>query len=394
MRAFWDSFSVKSPIMSSSTEWAADGGGPTPKPDHRLPPLTPADAPVEHEHEDPVPRASRPAAADVPWFLPAGRAGLAPEALDSEADKVPGPARALPENAANIVSSPPWASEPPTADLGIPPWESGPWPARRPGDPAAPGSSAPADSRSDAAHAPGPAAAADGVAREDGRARRTGSRAGAPAAAAAANGAGAGRHAGGPAAGGPALARGAGLRPGAASSVHDRRGGETPNPFAMPALIAGIAGVLVLPGLILGALGVRSSRRTGAGLVRSWLGIGLSVLWAVAIILVVALPGSSPAADAGCTAYQAGARGAVSQVASQLSAGAPAGQLRASLGPAASRVNAAAASAQSVSVRSTLAAMTGDLQSTLSEVTAGRPVPPLLRHELTGDIAAAAHACG
>lgn len=387
MRAFWGGFSVKSRIMSPSPEWAADGGGPTPKADHRLPPLTPADAPVEHEHEDPVPRASRPATADVPWFLPAGRAGLAPEALDSEADEAPGPGRALPENAANIVSSPPWASEPPTADLGIPPWESGPWPARRSGDPAAPGSSAAADSWNGTGRAHGPAVAADGMARGNG------SRAGAPADAAAANGAGAGRHAG-PAAGGPALARGAGPRPGAASSVHDRRGAETLNPFAMPALIAGIAGVLVLPGLILGALGVRNGRRTGAGLVRSWLGIGLSVVWAVAIILVVALPGSSPAADAGCTAYQAGARGAVSQVASQLSAGAPAGQLRASLGQAASRVNAAAARAQSVSVRSMLAAMTGDLQSTLSEVTAGRPVPALLRHELTGDIAAAAHACG
>jgi hypothetical protein len=407
MRAFCGGFSVKSRIMSSSTEWAADGGRPTPKPDHRLPPLTPADAPVEHEHEDPVPRASRPAAADVPWFLPAGRAGLAPEALDSEAldseaGEAPGPARALPENAANIVSSPPWASEPPTADLGIPPWESGPWPARRPGDPAAPGSSAAADSRNGAAGTAGPAAAADGLA---GGNR---SRAGAPAAAAN----GAGRHAGGPAArgsagggsvaggsvaggpaaGGPALARGAGLRPGAASSVHDRRGGETLNPFAMPALIAGIAGVLVLPGLILGALGLRNGRRTGTGLVRSWLGIGLSVVWAVAIILI-ALPGSSPAADAGCTAYQAGARSAVSHVAAQLSAGAPAGQLHTSLGQAASQVNRAAARAQSVSVRSTLAAMTGDLQSTLSEVTAGRPVPPLLRRELTGDIAAAAHAC-
>jgi len=123
--------------MSSSTEWTADGGAPAPKPEHRLPPLTPADAPVAHEHEDPVPRASRPAPADVPWFLPAGRAGLAPESLDSEAEEEPKPARALPENAANIVSSPPWANEPPTADLGIPPWESGPWPSRRPGDPAA-----------------------------------------------------------------------------------------------------------------------------------------------------------------------------------------------------------------------------------------------------------------
>jgi len=380
MRAFWDGFSVKSRIMSSSTEWTADGGAPAPKPGHRLPPLTPADAPVAHEHEDPVPRASRPAPADVPWFLPAGRAGLAPESLDAEAEEEPKSARALPENSANIVSSPPWANEPPTADLGIPPWESGPWPSRRPADPAA-------EASPNGAH---PASGPD-----------TGAgRAVASANGAAANGSGMAADrpvtdrpaTGGPAAGGPALARGAGLRPGAASSV--RRPGEIANPFAMPALIAGIAGVLVLPGIILGVLGLRNGQRTRSGLVRSWLGIGLSVLWAVAIIVVVTLPGSSAAADPGCTAYQASARAPVAQAAAQLASGAPPSQLRASLSQAAASANGAAAQAHGVSVRGTLAAMTSDLQSTLSEVTAGRQVPRLLRKDLASDIAAAAHACG
>ena len=176
----------------------------------------------------------------MPWFLPAGRAGLAPEALASEAGEAPGPGRALPEDAANIVSSPPWASEPPTADLGIPPWESGPWPARRPGDPAGPGGSAATDSRTGPGRSRGPAAGADGPARGNGS-RARGAADAAALNGAGSNGTGACRHAGGPAAGGPALARGA-ARPGAASSMHDRRGDETLNPFAMPALIAGIAG--------------------------------------------------------------------------------------------------------------------------------------------------------
>jgi hypothetical protein len=311
----------------------------------------------------------------VPWFLPAGRAGLAPESLDEEAEEEPKPGRALPENSANIVSSPPWANEPPTADLGIPPWESGPWPSRRPADPAAEAS------QNGAGGTSGP---------DTGTARAVASANGA-----ASNGSGVAADrpvTGGPAAGGPALARGAGLRPGAASGV--RQPGEIANPFAMPALIAGIAGVLVLPGLILGALGVRNGQRTRAGLVRSWLGIGLSVLWAVAIIVVVTLPGSSASADPGCTAYQASARGPVARAAAQLASGAPASQLRPSLSQAAASANGAAAQAHGVAVRATLAAMTGDLQSTLSEVTAGRQVPRLLRKDLTSDIAAAGHACG
>ena len=151
--------------------------------------------------------------------------------------------------------------------------------------------------------------------------------------------------------------------------------------------------MLVLPGLILGALGVRNSRRTGAGLVRSWLGIGLSVLLggrdhprrSAARVQpgrrrrLRGLPGQRQGRG------QPGRRAAVRRP--------PRGQLRTSLSQAASRVNGAAARAQSVAVRSTLAALTGDLQSTLGEVTAGRPVPPLLRQELTGDIAAATHAC-
>jgi hypothetical protein len=343
-------------------------------------PLTPADAPVAHEHEDPVPRASRPASADVPWFLPAGRAGLAPESLaapdEAAAEPDTAPARALPETAANIVSSPPWASEPVSEDLAAPPpWESGPWPSRRQDEEWI-------ANGGQAAAAPASGPAVDGSGPGDGQDTGAGpasDRAGTATA----------PGAGPDGAGGRAPARAVGW-PSAGAAGEP---GEAVNPFAMPALVAGIAGVLVLPGLILGALGVRNGRVTRAGLLRSWLGIALSLVWAVAII-IVALPGPSRAADPGCTAYQGSTRSAVQQVSSALASGASGSQLRGGLSQAVGKVNSAAARARDVTVRSALSAMTGDLQSSLSEVAAGRQVPPALRTSLSSDISAAAHACG
>jgi hypothetical protein len=167
----------------------------------------------------------------------------------------------------------------------------------------------------------------------------------------------------------------------------------TSNRLATGALIAGIAGILVVPGLVLGILGLRRARVTGVGTVQSWLGIAASLAWAIGIVVVATLPGGGSSGDPGCTGYQS-ASAAVSRVTSALAAGAPASQLRSELGNAAGTVNSAAATAQDMSVRSALSVMTGDLQAALGEVNSGRPVPAVLKTALHHDAAAAGRLCG
>ena len=131
--------------------------------------------------------------------------------------------------------------------------------------------------------------------------------------------AGSGQAGAGPAgAGRPAGAPASGAAAGYSTAFRPAPAG---NQFARPALIAGIAGILVVPGIVLGVLGLRRAQATGSGRGQSALGIALSLLWAVGIIVVVSLPGhQSSAADPGCAAYQAAGRAAAGQAAAALSA--------------------------------------------------------------------------
>jgi hypothetical protein len=164
------------------------------------------------------------------------------------------------------------------------------------------------------------------------------------------------------------------------------------NPLAKAALAAGILGVAVLPGVVLGILGLRRAAVTGTGRLQSWLGIALSLLWAAGIV-ILALPGPGPASDPGCVQYRAGGTAAVARVTSALKPEASS-RLRAGLGPAAGAVNDATASAQNIQVRNTLAALSGDLQAEQAAAQSGRPAPAELGVTVAADAAAAARLCG
>jgi hypothetical protein len=165
-----------------------------------------------------------------------------------------------------------------------------------------------------------------------------------------------------------------------------------PNSFATAALAAGIVGILVLPGLILGFLGLWRARTAGTGRRPSWLGIALSLAWAAGIIVLV-WPGPGTAADPGCARYQADGRAAVARLTAALRSDSPPGRLRADLGRAARAVNDATASAQNISVRNSLAALSGDLQTALAASSAGRIAPAALDTTLTRRASAAAQLC-
>jgi hypothetical protein len=248
----------------------------------------------------------------------------------------------------DVAGAPPWAAEPVGQEPGAPPpWESGPWPSHEPGSPD--------NGRPESGDWPADPSetAYDIVVPDD-------------------------------------IRDPPGYHP---LSPDEPAEPAATNRLATGALVAGIAGILVVPGLVLGILGLRRARVTGVGTVQSWVGIAASLVWAIGIVVVATLPGGGSSADPGCAGYQS-ASAAVTRVTSALAAGAPAGQLRSDLGQAAGAVNSAAATAQDMSVRSALSVMTGDLQAALGEVNSGRPVPAVLKNALHHDAAAAGRLCG
>jgi hypothetical protein len=363
--------------MSSSTEWAADGGGPA-APPSRVPADSPSAAAEPPDQEpavsDPDSRADR-APHDVPWFLPEGRAGLAPESLTIDAAATSADTAVDLQAVVDIAGAPPWAAEPAAAEPEAPPpWESGPWPSRSPGSGA--------DTRSGRGRPEPDASDQDGSGDSLPPARRVESRPAQPGDWSAVDR----RLAGDP-------STRVSIRPAGGRST---AGPAEPaaNGYATAALILGIAGILVVPGIAAGILGLRRAKVTGTGQAQSWLGIGLSLLWAVGIIVVVSLPGTSVSADAGCGAYRASGRAAVARVTSALGSSAPAAQLRTDLSAAASAVNSAAAQAQDVDVRSALSGLTEDLQAGVRLAGLRPAARTTLQTTLTGDAASVAKFCG
>lgn len=278
---------------------------------------------------------------DTSWFLPTGRAALAPEAVtvdDGQLDREPASRRA--GAATRVAGSPPWAGE--SAADGAqapPPWESGPWHG--------------SGEHQDPADEPARGAATQGALGGD-----------------------------------TAGATDPGGQPGAAEPA-----GWAANPLAAGALITGVLGILVLPGLILGVLGLRRASVTGTGRVASWLGIALSLLWAAGIVLV-AVPGNSAPPDPGCKAYQAHGRAAATKVMAAIRNGKPASVLGGELHHAAVVINKAAAKSWTLSVRNALSSLTDDLQAADDQVSGGGQVPSQLAGELSSDASAADSACG
>jgi hypothetical protein len=161
---------------------------------------------------------------------------------------------------------------------------------------------------------------------------------------------------------------------------------------ATAALVTGIL-PLVLPGAVLGVLGLRRARTAGTGQISSLIGIGLSAIWAVVLIVIVASGGSSGPACS--SSSQAAVSGAVSTVLRDLGTSAPQSTVATDLQQAMSQANAAAAGAQQVSVRSAYVTLTTGLDRALATVEGSHSTSsyPALSSELSADNAAITSAC-
>ncbi len=295
---------------------------------------TEAHAPPAQEAEAHAPRpeeragrAPDDADAGAEWFLRTGRAGLQPGSMTESG---PESGWAAPRRAA--AGAPPWAGDQagPITDAP-PPWESGPWPG--PGEEAGP------DSR------PG-----TGPERQRGERQY-----------------GAMGQAAGPAS--PAAA-------------------DTGNWQAWAAVVAGLLPAVV-PGLVLGLLGLRRARVTGTGRAGSWLAIACSAIWAV--ILVVWLASAGGTAASACGNYQNVVGYPVSQVLRDLATSAPAGVLDPDLQKAISQANSAAASAQQVTARNAMATLTSSLQQVAGEQASTSDA--VMRQQVKAAAAAMTSAC-
>lgn len=171
-----------------------------------------------------------------------------------------------------------------------------------------------------------------------------------------------------------------------------RKTSDDGNWQATAALVAGVL-PLVLPGAVLGVLGLRRARTAGTGQIPSWIGIGLSAIWAVILIVVLASGGSS---GPDCSSSsRAAVSGAVSTVLRDLGTSAPRSTVTADLEQAMSQANAAAAGAQQVSIRSAYVTLTTGLDRALATVQGGHSTSsyPALSSELSADNAAITSVC-
>jgi hypothetical protein len=195
--------------------------------------------------------------------------------------------------------------------------------------------------------------------------------------------------------------------PGGGRETGPRRG----NRLATASLIAGAAGitmVTVIPALVWGLLGLRRASRDGlrgrgAGVVRCWAGIGLSVMWAVAGLYL--LPHLVRAADPGCAVYKGPALTAYNRAIADLGmthqdgrpsgAAAPgSGSIAPDLARAITALNLATARSASAATVGNISRLTMQLQIVLADIQNGRIVPDGALTSLNRDAAGADTACG
>ena len=163
---------------------------------------------------------------------------------------------------------------------------------------------------------------------------------------------------------------------------------DTGNWQASAALGAGLLPVVV-PGLLLGMLGLRRARVTGTGRTAAWLAIAFSAIWAA--ILVVWLASAGGTASGACGGYQNDVNYPVSQVLHDLATAAPPSVLSADLHLAITRANSAAAQAVQVPARNAMATLTAGLQQVAAE---GSSASDAVRHQqVAADADALAGAC-
>jgi hypothetical protein len=164
---------------------------------------------------------------------------------------------------------------------------------------------------------------------------------------------------------------------------------EAGNWQARAALVTGVL-PLVVPGIVLGSLGLRRARESGTGRGGSLLGIALSVVWAVVLGVLVFGSAGSPA---GCSVPSA-VHSSYSQVMTDLSSGTPSSALSGAMSVAATRASAAAANAQQVPLRNALFSLASDLEVARADL-AGKnhDVPSSIRLRLSADGTALTRSC-
>jgi hypothetical protein len=170
-----------------------------------------------------------------------------------------------------------------------------------------------------------------------------------------------------------------------AAGQDDSAGPWTPRTVVITGLLP-----LVVPGLVVGLLGLRRSRSGERARRASVLALAASAAWAVVIAVLVAT--SSGGSPGGCS-YPAAVHKAYATAMADLSSGAPAATQATDLGLAASQANSAGAAAGQIGVRTALITMAGDLQLARTDVIAKRPIPDTLRAHLVADGAALTASC-
>jgi hypothetical protein len=201
-------------------------------------------------------------------------------------------------------------------------------------------------------------------------------------------------------------AAGGAAAPGGGRETGPRRG----NHLATASLIAGAAGitmVTVIPALVWCLLGLRRASRDGlrgrgAGVVRCWAGIGLSVMWAVAGLYL--LPHLVRAADPGCAVYKGPALTAYNRAIADLgmthqggpsgAAATGSGRIAPDLARTITALNLAAARSASAATVGNISRLTMQLQIVLADIQNGRIVPDGALTSLNRDAAGADTACG
>jgi hypothetical protein len=180
------------------------------------------------------------------------------------------------------------------------------------------------------------------------------------------------------------------VRPSQPAARQDDPGPWTPRTVLVTGLLP-----LVVPGIVVSLLGLRSSRPGEPGRRASLLGLAASLAWAVVIVVLVVVAGGS-GSSGGCS-YPAAVRQAYVTAMADLSGNASAATKATDLGIAAGRANSAAAAAGDVGVRSALFALAGDLQQARADVIAGKgkakAIPPALRAHLAADGPALTASC-
>ncbi len=147
---------------------------------------------------------------------------------------------------------------------------------------------------------------------------------------------------------------------------------------------------LVVPGLVVGVLGLRRSRSGEPARRASVLALAASLAWAAVIVVVIAA--ASGGSAGGCT-YPAAVHQDYGRAMADISGNAPAARLAEDLGIAATRANSAAAAATDIQGRTELFAMAADLQQARADVITQKAVPASLRAHLGADGAALTASC-